>query len=124
MKEGSLKNIKDWFIKPLLRWKEDDMSIKDWLEGIFHLKTREIITYKARTEFMMLGLYMMASNKPVAGIGHRKVKQDSELIVRLDHKTPNDIHVEFNGGVGNTENVFLLNQLEWAAVEKFLVENE
>jgi hypothetical protein len=120
MNEGSLKKIKDLFIKPLSKWRPEDMSMKEWLETLFHVRSREINKYKARKPFSMLGLYLAAAAKPIQGVGFRRVKEGMEMFVRTDDMTPNAIYIEINNGHGGKDTVFLLTQEEWNVTKNFL----
>lgn len=118
--EGSIKRIGELFIKPLVILKPDRMSLKRWLENLFHTDDREIAKYRAKQSFNLMGLYKETANVKVQGAGYRHVKWNALLWVRTDTATPDQIDIEIQSGTGNKSQVFQLNQEEWSRTLPFL----
>lgn len=122
IEEGVLATIYKKFVSPLVMYKPDDINLKEWLnEDIFHHKFRDIITYKARADFMLPGLFLESAIRKIQGIGYRLVKKDSIIIARKDHRET-FYNVEFFGGVGNKDQVFELSESQWNSIAAKLEE--
>jgi hypothetical protein len=125
MSEGNLERIFKWFFRPLMLYKPADfemngelvknVSNQEWLEYLFHLNERDITRYRAREDFKMPGLFMERPHRKIQGIGHRWVLKSQEMWVRKDAREQ-VYHVEFNGGRGDAEQVFELDEFEWNSV--------
>jgi hypothetical protein len=115
MEQGVAKQIYQWFIGRLVFHKPEAMSIRDWLEHIFHTKHRGIERYRVRKPFRMPGLYYAAGAVKVQGLGYRDIKDKMVLLVRTDDREP-FVDVEVHAGQGNKDQVFQLTSSEWGWV--------
>lgn len=122
--QGSLKIIYEHFFGPLIRYKPQDYSIRDWMDVLFDLKNRDVVRYTAKKAFMMPGHFYAAPLMKVQGLGSRDVKPGTELYVRKDAHNPDVIDVEFQGGQGGANQVFALTAPEWGRVQRYLEEAE
>lgn len=118
--EGYLKQIAELFIKPLLMYKPKQLSLKEYLKQLFHVDTRTIHKYRVKRKFKMPGLYLERPGVKIQGIGHRDMKSKMMLWVRRDSTELDKIHIEFNGGVGNKDQVFELDYREWISIEPYI----
>lgn len=122
--QGSYRTIYEKFFGPLIYYKPNAYTIKDWLEALFHLKGRDIIRYVAKRPFEMPGLFYQSALIKTQGLGYRAVPEGTEVFARIDDTTPDNIDVEFCGGQGGAIQVFALNQSEWGWVKLQLDEAE
>lgn len=97
------------------------MTLKEWMEALFHLKDRDITRYISGKNFKMPGLYYQTANVKVQGIGYRTVNAGDEVYVRTDATIPDSVDVEV---LGSRQNVFCLTRLEWNRIAPNLVEAE
>ena len=122
LNEGSLREIFDLFIKPIVNKygyrKMNEMVFMEWL---FDVENRQITRWKVAKPFTIPGLMYVAGAVKVQGIGYRELKPDTILWVRSDRRNPNLIDVEFNGGQGAAEQVFALTKDEWTLVQRNLI---
>lgn len=116
--EGSIRTIYEWFFGPLVRYKPDHFTIKDWLEELFHLRHRDIVRYRTLVPFRMPGHYRESALKKVQGIGYREVGHGDTLYVRFDALSPNEVDVEILSGVGQKDQVFVLSRAEWESISR------
>lgn len=120
MEEGVLKIIYDKFLRPLIYYKPDDMTLREWHDDyLFQLKFRDIVTYTARRDFLMPGLFWDAPLRKIQGLGARKIKTGTLVDVRKDIRdTTYDI--EFFGGQGLADQIFTLSEREWNSIAAYL----
>ena len=119
-RQGSSKDIAKWFLKPLLHYRPDYMSIRDWLDYLFGTEHRHITTYIADRPFEIKGVALTKYGVRASNFGYRKVSKGSELFVRTDARTPNRIDVEVLIGIGKRSRVFELSQLQWERMKVYL----
>lgn len=122
--EGSMAIIYEMFIKPLMSYKPENMSFREWLDDVyFNYKTVDITQYQVRVPFKMPGLFYLRSLLKIQGYGYRDVQEGTILMVRKD-STKDTYDVEFFGGPGGQEQVFELTESEWGLVKLSCDETE
>ena len=113
--KGPLKEINRLFIKRLMRFRPESYGLKDFLDFIFHYKTRDIETYVVTKAFAVRGDYLERPENRVEGyVGFREVKKGALVIVREDMTLPNMFEMEIFLGQGGKDTVFRLNYDEWS----------
>lgn len=123
--QGAMGTIYRLFFGPIIQnHKPKQMEIDAFMEELFDFKNRDITRYVARRHFVLPGLYRLAPNMKVQGIGYRDVKAGTEVFVRRDARNPDTIDVEFMGGQGGKDQVFALSLSEWNHVAPHLREEE
>ena len=121
MSQGSLKQIFDFFFKKLLiRYRRENQSAQEYLEDLFDVDNRNISMWQARRQFKMPGLYYIAGNIKVQGIGYRQVEKETILWLREDNRNKNYLDIEFLGGVGKESHVFCITSSEWNKIKPSL----
>ena len=118
--EGYIGEIFKLFIRPLLRFKPETMSLQMYMEMLFHADTREIKRYITREPMTMPGLLCVAPHVKYQGVGYREVGSDQTLWVRTDITRPEAIEIEWLGS--GKEQVFYLNLSEWNSIAPNLLE--
>lgn len=119
--EGVLRYVWDYFFKPLLYYRPNDVLFDDWFRFLFHTDQRSITQYRARADFRMPGLFYVTAMYKVQGIGGRDVREGQMLMVRKD--TRDEFYdVEFFGGQGGRDQVFQLSNIEWYRIAPKLEE--
>jgi hypothetical protein len=124
LSEGSLADIYRHFLGPLIRYKPNSLSIKDWMEVIFDSSNRDVTRYVCKAAFKMPGLYYAAAGVKVQGIGYRQVEPGTVLWVRMDARQPDVVDVELFTGQGGKDQIFCLTRSEWSWVALHLDEAE
>lgn len=115
--EGPLKDIYNWFFKPIVeRFGDPESSAHSFMEKLFDVDHRKIEQYQAVKQFRMPGLYYAAARVKLQGVGVRRVTRGTFIMARIDDKSPG-IDVEFFGGRGGRELVFHLTPAEWEEVK-------
>jgi hypothetical protein len=122
--EGCIRDIYKHFFGPLIFYKPPLLTIQDWLNYLFDASNRDIVRYVATKDFKMPGLLFTSGSVKVQGLGYRPVTKGDELWVRTDARNPNQIDVEYLGGVGSAEQVFSLNSSEWNWTREFVVDSD
>lgn len=122
LNEGSLREIFDLFIKPLVnKYGYRKMNEIVFMEWLFDVENRQITRWKVKKPFTIPGLLYVAGAVKVQGIGYRELKPDTILWVRSDRRNPDLIDVEFQGGQGGAEQVFGLTASEWKKIQHNLI---
>lgn len=118
--EGSLQEIMDFFVEPLIKHKPAQLDLLRWLEEIVFLTDERVIqSFKVVRPFKMPGLFRIIPSKPIQGFGPRSVFAGSVIWVRRDVTTPY-YDVEAFIGQGKKEVVFMLDEDEWSYVVRHL----
>lgn len=104
-----------YFLAPLSRFKVPEIDMGMHWDCLFNAGSRHIYVFKAKKTFDLPGLYYLAGNVKVQGVGPRHVKRGEYLFVRVDATDPNHIDVEHS--IRNEEHVFALNSSEWGWIK-------
>jgi hypothetical protein len=95
--------------------------LRDWYALLFHLDTRTIQQYVATKDFKMPGLFWLAPHMKTQGLGYRRIKEGTGLMIR--HDSINDSYdVEFFGGESERTQVFTLDLHEFNSIRPFIAE--
>jgi hypothetical protein len=113
IEQGSIQEVYRRFIAPLVKYKPEAMELKDWMEGLFHHKDRDISRYVVTIPFNLPGLYHLSANQKVQGLGSRWLFAGNVLFVRQDLTQPDIVEVEVVGGHGKENRMFSLTLQEW-----------
>lgn len=119
-KEGVLKEIYQYFIKPLLYLKPFNVHLQDWLEQVFCVEDRTIVRYRAKRKFKIPGLLWLSTNNLVEGTMNRHVTANTEVWIRKDVTMPDRIDVEIFGGRGEKKQVFILTRSQHDSIVEYL----
>lgn len=120
MDEGVYRELYQYFFGRLIQYKPDHVSIGQWMEHLFHTKSRFIERHRVEKPFRMPGLLYVAGSKKVQGTGYRDVPKDAELWVRVDETVSDQVDVLWLGGVGNKELQYCLTDAQWDFVQQQL----
>lgn len=116
--EGSVGEIFKLFIRPLLRYKPENISLDMYMDMLFHEDTRTIFRYVVATPFTMPGLLCAAAHVKLQGLGVRAVGADQTVWVRHDSTVPDVTEIEWNGA--GREQIFSLDTSQWNSVAPHL----
>jgi hypothetical protein len=116
--KDSVETIYELFLAPLIQFKPQNITLREWWEFIFDVHNRGIERVRVVKAFKMPGLYYTSSSVKVQGVGYRQVRKGDELMVRFNDRAPDEIDVEWFGGPGKRDNVFALNATQWRWVER------
>jgi hypothetical protein len=118
----NLTLIAQYFIRPLIKFKPEHMSLTNYLEWIFQTPFRTIETYKAKESFMTLGEYVELPGRKRGIPGKpRRVREGQLVWYRHDSKQKPDVHeLSFLSGRGQKEVLYRMNNWEWPNVKKYL----
>lgn len=119
--QGVIADIYKWFIGPLLKYKPEAVTLKEWMEYLFHYAERDVLRYVARKHFRLPGLLYLAPAVKVQGVGTRRVKPGQVFWVRRDASAPEFVDVEYQGGHGRPDQIFCLSLQEWEWMEMHLI---
>lgn len=117
--EGSMKEIYRLFFAKLTYMKPHEMSLQAFHEELFDTKNRDIVMYDVMKPFKMPGLYLVAPNVKIQGIGYRDIPTKTVVYVRTDSRV-DTVEVEAFAGPGKRAQVFSLTLNEWDFVQKHL----
>ncbi len=109
--EGVLATIYKNFFGPLMQYKPDGLLLKDWLEAMFHTRTRDITQYVVKKPFKLPGVYVAAPYVKIQGVGQRNIRIHARIWARKDTETPDWVDVEVSEP--NRTEWFVLTDSEW-----------
>lgn len=112
-----LKRIWELFIAPMAAAAPDQDNTKEFLELLFCVDTRDIVSYKVVKDFTMPGLKVEAPGVRIQGIGYRLVTQDKIITVRTDSTNKNAVDVEYFAGRGSAHQLYQLSNSEWEKIK-------
>lgn len=108
----------DWLkrvlLTPLLEECPSGMDEKDWLDGIFCVKRREICVYRANKEFELPGTFLEGGVHPVEGAAVNRRIMRSEILVARKDARDGFYDVEHDG------RLFRLTRQQWNGIESVL----
>ena len=98
------------FIKPFIKYKHEEQSVKAWLEFCWSTDERPIDRFRLTRCALVPGYYKIGGAIPIQGWSKRSLKKGQIVFVRLDERWQR-VDVELH----STEDVFQLTMDEWAA---------
>lgn len=110
-KDSAAQTILRRFLAPFSRYKKPDQDLGQFWDVLFGADDkRDLLTFRAKKPLRLPGLYFVADNMRIQGIGPRDVKKGELLIARVNLETG---AADVEHSVKMRENVFALTSTAW-----------
>lgn len=128
-KEGRIQQFSNLYLKPLMHYRPEFYSRKDWVESLFGafaegLPPRTVTHCKALHPFKLKGRLWLSDGSKVYTQDYVKVDQGATVFVRMDHMLPeykNRVDVEVIAGKNQRSMMFEVNLIQWNHIKGSIV---
>ena len=121
--KGALRQIYQWFIKPMLDHAPRHIEDEVYLEALWGVKQKVFTLCRAAKSFNLPGLYLEVANTKFFGRGDRQIWEGDMLLTRRD-PVLGRVHVSVLAWDDDDELTFELTEQEWSSIKRFVTEVE